>query len=542
MLVKNNFQNGYQKQKISFGTNLILGKGVIEHLKSNPNDIQEIAEFKDYLAGDGKDWNAELTYDTFEPKRNELEALIRKQAFEYDFDTKSFIEKSIEKMDAKEAASMLEKLSNDSMSAARNNAAEYIGFINDSEIAANLIRKLLNSENKEIGRYAARGIGDIKDPQIQSSLIEEFSQNQDSEIKESAIYAIRDIKDASLRNELIEKYSNSNEDVVKKAIARNLNKIENNQELFDKLLTKFAADENPEVREGSIGQMDCIEDEKYSKNSELYDSIIEKGLKDENDWVRRDASFSLGRLADKNKAVKLIYEMTKDEDEWTRSSAVGSLGHIKDSQVIISFLEKLLNTSNKPAIMGIDQILKYNQDSKLADYLLQKLPSNKDAEIRMLALDVVELLQDKQEQTNLINKFLKDDNYQNREMAARAIAHIKDVKLRDKFINECVKSDDLSIKLGLIKTLENISTDEPDKAKTFAAILAKDDDKMVQKKAKDVLDKIELYENSNHYSLKINNEQKEIGQRPIIQSFFSEKNIFKKLVNAYQTILEQQIP
>ena len=105
----------YNKKSVSFGTNLIVGQGVTDRLNKHPEELKKIMDFKNYLATDGKNWNAELTYDTFTSKKEDAEELLRKDAKYYDWEAEQQAQKIIANMkNPQEAAEFIEKLTKDS--------------------------------------------------------------------------------------------------------------------------------------------------------------------------------------------------------------------------------------------------------------------------------------------------------------------------------------------------------------------------------------------------------------------------------------------
>lgn len=535
----NTFSNSKQKANIGFGTNLIVDKSVIQQLNAHPEELKKILEFKEYLANDGKNWNAELKYDTFTPTTTEAEKLIIKQSNSYDFDLNKVTQESIKKMKPEEASALIEKLAQNPLPRIRQEAVEKIGFISDASIAADLIRKYAKGEDLKLRNAAVYSIDNINDDKVLISLIEEFSKSPDIEVKESVINATENVKDIQIRSEMLEKFANSDDAVTKKAVASSLNSlVQDNPALFDKLVEKLSSDECPEVREYSLCQLSDLDDEVYSKNSNLYDSIIEKGIKDTYADTRRDAAYSLGRLNDIKKAETLINEALKDEDEGVRRGAVCSIGCLKDSGVIISFVDKILKTQNVDIIENLGQIFRYHQNPKIANYIVDKLLNNQDPAIRKSAIFMLSDLKNNDKEVELTEKLLKDADSSIKNRAAWCISYLNDIKVRDGLINKYIKSEDINIRTGIAETVDHLAYDEPQKAKEFAQILEKDEDRIIQKKAKKTLEKIDLISKKDHYKLYITDGEKTVGKEQTYTTNYGETNLFIKLFNAYKSVVE----
>lgn len=237
-LISNN-----KKSDISFGTNLVVGQGVTEHLNKHPEELKKIQDFKNYLATDGKNWNAELTYDTFTPSSpdqnsNNAEILIRRHAKEFDWRAREQAEALVSKMEPQEAVNLIEKLTKDPDDRVREDAVSMTAYIKDPKIAASMIEKFAMSDDSQIAIEAAGQAGGIKDSTFAINLIEKLSQNPNPQIRYAALNSAGSIKDSSTRDLTIEKFANSEDVHSRRAAAANLAKVES-KELFGKLLEKI---------------------------------------------------------------------------------------------------------------------------------------------------------------------------------------------------------------------------------------------------------------------------------------------------------------
>lgn len=505
-----NAVNGYnQKQKVSFGTNLILGKGVAEHLATNPSESQAISEFKDQLAKDGKNWNAELTYDTFEPKKvslDETEKLIRKYARNYD-------------------------------SEKREQADKNISQIKDSKVLADFIEKLAKDPDNRVAVAAVEKIGEIKDPKIAVALVEKLIQGQNPDIKEAAVLSLWDIqdKDEALFNNTMEKFINSNDVDVKRSAAKMLHKMEDSEH-FDKFIEKFNNDADPVIREGVLYALANIEEEKFGKKAKLYEGIIERGLKDPESEVRRAAFLSIGKLADTSKAVSLIEGvLSSDEEGWQKGRAAEAIGEIKDPQLVKSLVLKYLESPDSEIRKGAAGAVAHIKDEKLQNELIGTIMDSKEAKIRREAAWSISNIKDKNKAIELAEKLLKDSDAEVREAMGWHLGFIGDYEISEKLISEHITDKAFDVRKGIVDAVDRIVDNNPDKAKEFAQILAKDEDKYIQKKANKILEKIELQSTTDHYKLKMTDGDKILGNKNI-----SEKNgVLVALSNAYEAIFKK---
>lgn len=529
-----------KRSNINFGTNLILGQGVAEHLKTQPDEAKKIEEFKDYLAQDGKNWNAELTYDSFAVSIKETEALIMKDAKFYDWNAEKQAAKNISLMtNPQEASDFIEKLTDDSNRNVRRDAAGMAGKINDPKIAVALIEKLMKKDDIDVRRSAANSIRDIKDPNILIKLIDKYTKVSDSEIRESAARAASNIEDEKLRDATFEKLSNSSNADVKRGVSSIIYKTDD-VKLFETLVEKFSKDEDLQVQEHALFAIVDAESDKIKKNPALFDSIIEAGVKSSDSNIRRAAAYSAGKHSDTKKAIELTEELLKDEDIHVRRDATFSIGHIKDHEQAKLLIDKILKYSDAETKSNLDGVFKHNKNSELHEYVTEQLINDKDPKVRYSGAYSISSIKDPQKASVLAEKLLKDVASQNREVAARRISEIKDKTVRNTLLNKYIHSDDLSIKLGLTESLKELGKDEPETAEKFAIMLSKDADKAIQKEAKDVLDGIAREEKTSHYSLNITDGDKVVGQKKVLEHMFGGYSIWALLLETYEYIVDNK--
>lgn len=505
-----NAVNSYnQKQKVSFGTNLILGKGVAEHLATNPSESQAISEFKEQLAKDGKNWNAELTYDTFEPKKvslEETEKLIRKYVRDYDSEKREQAEKNISQ-------------------------------IKDSKVLADFIEKLAKDPDSRVAVAAAEKIGEIKDPKIAVALVEKLIQGQNPDIKEAAVLSLWDIQDKNkeLFNNTMEKFINSDDADIKRSAAKTLHKMKDSEH-FDKYIEKFNNNADPVIREGVLYAVADIEEEKFGQNPKLYEGIIERGLKDPDAEVRRAAFLSIGKLTDISKAAALIEGvLSSDEEGWQKARAAESIGEIKDPQLVKNLVLKFLESPDSEIRRGAASAVAHIKDEKLQNELIGKIMDSKEAKIRREAAWSINHIEDTDKAIELAEKLLKDPDADVRETMGWHLGFIGDDKISESLISKHINDKDFDVRKGIVDAVDRIVGDNPDKAKEFAQILAKDEDKYIQKKARKILEKIELQSTTDHYNLKMTEGDKLIGNKNVS----AKSAFFVALTNAYETIFKK---
>ena len=501
------FAQNKKQSRVSFGTNLIVGQGVVEHLNKNPQELQKIQEFKEYLAKDGKNWNAELTYDTFTPTSPsplaESETQIRKSSTHYDYEPREAASKLISQMKSEDAAALIKKLST------------------DKEI--------------EVQAMAASHAIEIKDKKIALALIEELLQSPNQRIKEEILYSLESIKDETLKNKMVEKYINSDDAVIKKGII----KVGNNSagtNAFNKDLEKFSKDTDPEIRQTVFRKILALSNEEYDKNSNLYDSIIKAGLKDSESQVKEIAGEAIGRLKDPNEAAKLINETIENSTEsWSRRYIASSARFIKDSMVAEPLIQKLLTHYDSNVRTGAAHAAMQSENPEIRAKFAEQLANNPNPSIRREVSFAIHKIKDATQQKAILEKLLKDPDASVRNSVAWSTCHIDDTNLRDSLINKYIKSDDFDIKQGTLETLSYIQKEDFEKAKEFAQILAKDPDKALQKEANRILDKIKSEAEQDHYNLKITDGSDVIGNK-IVKD---DENIFDSFFNAYKAIFEK---
>lgn len=499
--------NGYnQKQKVSFGTNLILGKGVAERLVTNPSEAQAITEFKENLAKDGKNWNAELTYDTFEPKKvslEETEKLIKQFAKHYDYDAKRQAEKNISQMKPQEASDLIEKIVKDNDNRLGENCSYLAGRIKDSKIAAVLIEKLIQTPN--------------------------------SRTKENAVYALNEIEDEKQRDELVDKLINSQDPIVRKSAVYALCKMPDSKH-FDTVIEKLYNNSDPEIREQVVYVIADVKEEKYNNNAQFYDSVIEKALRDSESSVRQSGYFVIGKLTDSQKAAQWVENVVSGEDDsWEKAKAVASIGLMKDSKLAKSLILKFLEHPDSKVRRGAAEAVARSKDKNLQSELIEKLVNNKDGELRREATWLITDIKEPDKIVTIAEKLLKDSDADVRESMGRQIEYIEDEKARNFLINKHIYTKDFDVRKGIADAIEGIVDKDPDKAKEYAQILAKDENKYIQKEAKTILEKIESQKTTDHYNLKITDGEKVIGQRNIA----TNRRIFDAFSSAYDAIFKK---
>lgn len=506
---------GYKKSNINFGTNLIIGQGVVDHLNKHPEELKTIQDFKNYLAEDGKNWNAELTYDKFEPKEiplDETEKLIKKYAQSYDYKAREHAEENISQTkNFQKTADFLEKLTQDPDYRVANEAAGLAGYIKDSKIAIALIEKLIQSSN--------------------------------SEIKESAVFAISNIEDEKLRDVEIEKLLNSNDIIIKRSAVSVLYKMKDSKN-YDLLFAKLYNDKDPEIRGYALCAIADFDDDEYNKKAELYDSIIESALKDSESQVRNAAFSSIGKLTDPKKATAFIEEaLSSDADGWEKARAAESAGYIKDSRLAKDMILKLLDNPDSDVRRGAAGAVAHIKDEAVQNELMEKILDSKEVNIRSEAVWALNDIKDVKKVVFYEEKLLKDQEPEIREKAAGTFGYLNDEKTGINLISNHINDSDVSIKKGIINSVDDLSRfgSDKDAAKEFAQILAKDEDKYIQKEANNILNKIKRDSQKDHYNLKITDGCKVLGQKQVTENRYGDKNIFDSLFNAYKAIFEKSV-
>lgn len=499
----------YKKTNVSFGTNLTLGKGVVDHLNKHPEELKKIQDFKNYLANDGKNWNAELTYDTFtpqKPKAEDVEALIRKEAQGYDPITWQQTKDSVSRMEPKDAASLIEKLAQDPDGNVKREAIESIKRINNSDVAISLIDKLIQSPSDEA--------------------------------KEHAVYALTEIDDKAKRDAKIKQFLNSDNVVIKRSAARTLAKAQG-FEITDEMIQNLSKDTDPDVRGIAVSLIADFEDERYAKNPKLYDSIIEKALDDPNDWAKYYAFSNIGKISDPQKAVALIEKIANsDISPWHRGTAVRSVQYIKDSQLAKETVEKFLQHPDYEIQTGAASAAVNIKDQKIKTEFMEKLSDNPIVGIRREVVWGLNDLEDSNKKVALIEKFVKDSEPEIRERAVSYTGTIEDDKQRNKLITKYIKSPDLNIRKGVVEALGDVIDKEPEKAKEYATIMLQDSSKYIQKEAKEKLERIKFQEQKDSYNLKINDGDKVLGQKKVQEPRYGEVNFLEAFFNTYKRIVE----
>lgn len=484
--------NQNQKTNFSspmFGTNLILGKGVAQRLSTNPYEQKEIDEFKDYLAKDGKNWNAELTHDAFEPKKvslEETEKLIRRYTTNYDYEAGEKAEKNVAQMKPQEAADFIEKMVKDVDSSVGIDSAHLAGKIKDSKIAVALINKLI--------------------------------QNPNPEIKREGVYALAEMQDKEKGEKLAWELTQSPEIIVKRAAVEVLCKLQK-PEKAEILIEKFKNDTDSGIKEHVLFVIGDLDDEKYNKNAKLYDEMIEKGVKDPEKDVRRMAYSLIGKLTDSKKAVALIEEvLAGDEESWQRARAAETAGEIKDSQLAKSLILKLLTHPDSEirgqAVSGIGNI----KDEKVQNELIEKVLESKETKVKRELSWAINKINDTKKAIEIGEKLLQDPDAEVRGSMAWHVAYVADEKVQESLIEKHLKDKDFDVRKGIVGAVEKLAEDNPEKAKEFAKVLAEDEDKFIQKQANAVLTKIKEQETEDHYHLKINDGDKVVGEKKVFDS------------------------
>lgn len=506
MFLINAANNFIQKQKVSFGTNLILGKGVTERLSTNPFEQKEIDDFKETLAKDGKDWNAELTYDTFEPKKvslDETEKLIRKYAANYDYEAREKAEKNISQMNSQEAADFIEKMSKES----------------DSRVAIDAVRLT----------------GKIKDSKVTVALINRLIQNPNSEIKSEAIYALSEMPNQKSATEAALKLADSSEPVIRRSAVQVLCKLQE-PEQKNAFIEKFNNDADPIIREHILYAIGDLDNEKYNEKAKFYDEIIERELKDSEPDVRRTAYTFIGKLTDCKKAATLIEDvLSSDENSWEKSRAAASIGYIKDTQLAKSLILKHLENPNSEIREGVARTLSNIEDESLQKELIDKVLNSKETKIRRAVTWGVNDIKDSNQAIAVAERLFNDPDADVREAIGWQVGWISDETVRNSLILKHINDKDFDVRKGIAETVERIADDNPEKAAEFAQILAKDEDKYIQKSANKILEKIKEQETEDHYHLKINDGNKVIGEKNVSNN----SDISSALFKPYQSIFDK---
>lgn len=501
-----NIVNNCRKNNASFGTNLIVAQGIVNHLNTHPEELKEIQNFKEYLTTDGKNWNAELTYDTFTPKTvstEDTEALIREQAKDYDSATNKAISNSIQNMKPEDAAILIEKLSND--------------------------------PDRYVSREAVEHTCEIKNSQIAINLVEKFIKSNNSDIIEGAIYSLHYLEDTGLRDSEIEKLLNSDNIAVKRRAAHSLYTLSESQR-FNSLLEKISNDPDTEVRSCAAWTIADLNDEAYAKSPQLYDSIIEKSFTDPDLNVKKASLHSLGRLTDTQKAVKFINEaINSDFGRWEKGYTAESAGYIKDTELAKVTIDKLLENPDSEIRNGAVSGIRHIENPQIQNYFIDKLINSPDSEIREEIAYSLDNIKDNKKIVSVSEKLLNDTDSKVRETTARHIGYIDDEKIKYILINKYIQNKDFNIKSGIIDSIDTISYSDLDKAQEFAQILVKDEDKYIQKEANKILEKIKYDSQKDHYHLKITDGDKVLGEKNVRDN----QNIFDAFFNAYKVIFEK---
>lgn len=500
--------NSQKQQRTSFGTNLIVGAGVVDHLNKNPQDLKQIQDFKEYLASDGKNWNAELTYDTFKQpliSEEETEKLITAYAQDYDYDAREKAEKNITRMEPQKASDFIEKM--------------------------------VNNPDTEIGAEAASLAGKIKDEKTAAKLIEKLCQNSNSKIKTRAIYSLLNIENQMLSDESIGKFLQSNDAVVKRTTIECLCRMEDSKH-FNKLFKTFNNDSDPKIRQYVLYAIADLKDENYDKNQELYDTLIEKGLQDPDKKVKMAALPSIGKLKDSQRAAKLIKEAILGEfDSWDRGKAAESAGYIKETKLAKDLIEELLQNPDRNIRSGAASAVKHIKDENLQDELTEKVLNQNDTRTKREIPWQINYMKNSKTAFALIEKLINDNDPEIRENAAWHIGWIDDKKLQEKLITKHIQNPDIGIRREIVKVIDRISENQPEKAKEYARIMIKDEDKYIQKEANEILEKIKLDEQKDGYKLKITEGDKKLGERKVKDK---ESSLLMNLFNSYKAIFEKQ--
>lgn len=490
--------------KIGFGTNLIVGQSAAENISTNPKEAAAVQRFKEYLAKDGKNWNAELTYDKFQQapvSKEETEKLITAYAQDYDYDAREKAQKNIAKMEPKEASDFIEKM--------------------------------VSNPDTEIGIEAASMAGNIKDDEVAVKLIEKLSQNPNSRIKSRAIFSLEYIENNELVDKSIEKFLNSKDAVVKKTALEFLYKMPESKN-FDKLF-EMNNDPDPKIRREVLFSVDNLKDEKYDQNADFYESIIENGLKDSNEKVKTAAFYSIGKLRDSQKAANIIREIvSSDMDGENRERAAASAGYIKDTKIVKPLIEELLQNDDKDVRKGATSAIFRLKDEKLQNEFIEKIITSNDLSIKKEMAWGISRIKDLEKAFNLADKLLMDPDSEVRSSAIFPIRWMSNEKLQEKIINKYIQNPDLETRKEMVHIVANISQKRPEKAKEYAQILSKDENKYIQKKANQILEQIKADEQQDGYKLKITDKNNVIAQEKIQDNKF----LFDRLKSVYNKVSE----
>jgi len=508
--VLNIIDNNYKKKSnINFGTNLIVGQGVTDQLNKHPEDLKKIQDFKEYLANDGKNWNAELTYDTFAPKQKtseETEKFIKKSANIFDIDSMHSASESISNMEPQEAVA--------------------------------LIKKLASGDDERVQNEAVGQSGKIKDSRVAVSLIEEFSKSQNPRIKDSAVSSLNDIKDDSIKKQALEKFMNSDDIAVRRRAVRIALVDESNE--FNSLLEPLSKDSDLQIRENVLSKIHNLKDEEYTKNAQVYDSIIENASKDEDLKGSYSVLDVIGKMSDSQKSVNFITDYIENSDKrWRKGEAARSLVDVKDKQLAKETIEKLLNHPDFEVQEGASSAAVEFKDAKTQMYFIDKLLDNKNPRIRSNISYGYGTIDNPKKLTEVAEKLLADSDPQVRENTARHFGCIKDAKTRDALIEKHIGDSSFEIKSGILDAIGDIGNVDHEKAMKYAQTLSKDQDKYIKKEADKVIERLNSDSERDHYTLKISDGDKLVEQKQVMETRYGEKNILKSFFNAYKAIFEK---
>lgn len=496
-----------KKQQLGFGTNLVINKSVVDNLKKNPQDVKPIQDFKNYLENDGKNWVAELTYDKFEKSEQtdmDIKKLLKDYHKNYDYGKIIMARQNISKLEPQKALEVIEGIVNDKSNDRyeKSNAIDLITYINDTKLAVNLLEKFLQSPNDDIKSEAAYAIFSFKNSEVQKELLDKFFNNEDITIKQSISRGIYKLKDKALLNLY-----------------------------FDKIYN----DSDPEIKSYALYTIADMSEETYQKNANKYDSIIEESFNSKEDVIREAAALSLGKISDEKKAVELIYKMvSSDINGWRKSEAASSVKYIKNPETAKTVIIKLLKNPESEVREGATKAIMELKDEKIQNELLnlvmEKPSFNQKREIAFLIDDI----KDEKMQSTIFNILINDPEDEIRERLSEYTCLSDNFAKQNEMINKYIKTDDLSIKKGILSAITSISKDNPEYAEKFLKILATDENEFIQKRAKESLENIKQFNQTDGYSLKITDASNLIGKKKIKD----ENNLFDKLFQAYKIVFK----
>lgn len=501
------------QSKINFGTNLTVDKGVVDRLNKHPEEIKQIQNFKEYLAKDGKDWNAELSYDTFTPtKKNtseQAEETIKKAVVDYDWRAREIFSDAISSMQPEEAVALIKKLSNDPNLEIQKAAVEATGKINDSKVAVNLIT--------------------------------EFVQGTNQNIKESAIYSIGTIENSAIKNQILQTFVDSKDPIVRKeSIVSALRRPD--VVFLNDSLEKYSKDSEPEIRRAVLYKIQDLEDKEYNKKVQLYDSIIENSLKDPNSRVRETAGELIGKLSNPQKAASLLNETIENqENRWERRYLAETAKNIKDTKIEKETIEKLLEHPDNNVREGATIAALSIKDEKIKNDFMEKLINSNDVGIKKGLASSLSEIKDSKKVSEMADKFLNDSDSEVRREVFWGLTNLSDEKTKYKIIQKYISSPNLDIKEGILECVGRGHFNDFEKSKEIVQILTQDKDKGIQKQAKEVLEDFKKIEEQNHYNLKITDGNKVLGQKPVIENKYQPKSMFDGFFDAYKSVFEKTV-